>query len=146
MLELKRIASRFAPSETAQALDLFLKHVALLSGADNEQQKDGKGAEARDAVLLATLHSTKGMEFDTVFIAGLEEGSLPHLRSILEANTEGISEERRLLYVGMTRAKKRLYLMRATQRTLYGRAVSTTPSRFLDALPPQLVQTLRVSE
>ncbi len=144
VLELKRSASRFASAETAQALDLFLEHAARLCGADNEQQQEGKEAEARDAVLLATLHSTKGMEFDTVFIAGLEEGSLPHVRSTLEASAEGTSEERRLLYVGMTRAKRRLYLMRATQRWVYGRSVSTTPSRFLDALPAHLVQAHQV--
>ena len=140
VLELKRIASRFASVETALALDLFLEHVALLSGADNEQQADSKDSETRDAVQIATLHVTKGLEFDTVFIAGLEEGVLPHVRSALETNAEGMAEERRLLYVGMTRAKNRLYLMRATQRVVYGKSVSTTPSRFLEELPPQLLQ------
>jgi DNA helicase II / ATP-dependent DNA helicase PcrA len=148
ILELKRIASRFASVETAQALDLFLEHVALLSGADDERlgakQEVGKGAETRDAVLLATLHVTKGMEFDTVFIAGMVENVLPHVRSTLETSAEGIAEELRLLYVGLTRAKARLYLTRAAQRVLYGRPVSTTPSRFLDALPPHLVQPLQL--
>jgi len=83
-------------------------------------------------VALMTLHASKGLEFDVVFIVGLEEGLLPHARSVAEGMLE---EERRLLYVGMTRARWRLYLSLAHQRSLYGTVMLNGPSRFLSELP-----------
>jgi DNA helicase-2/ATP-dependent DNA helicase PcrA len=108
----------------------FLEHVALVSDVDNFD----RGA---DAVTLMTLHSSKGLEFTTVFITGLEEGLMPHMRS-LEDQSE-MDEERRLCYVGMTRAKKRLYLTMARTRILHGGMTATLPSRFLGELDEKLV-------
>jgi DNA helicase-2/ATP-dependent DNA helicase PcrA len=85
-----------------------------------------------------TLHSAKGLEFDTVFFAGLEEGILPHSRSLLDPGE--LSEEIRLAYVGLTRAKERLFLLYATSRSLFGNTQLTTPSRILKALPPEHAQ------
>jgi DNA helicase-2/ATP-dependent DNA helicase PcrA len=107
-----------------RSLEEFLEGVALLSEADYESP------EGR--VALMTLHAAKGLEFDVVFIIGLEEGLLPHSRAIQEG---GVEEERRLAYVGMTRAKQRLYLSFAVQRSLYGSLMENPPSRFLAELP-----------
>ena len=106
-------------------LEEFLEGVALLSDADGYDPEEGR-------VALLTLHAAKGLEFDVVFIIGLEEGLLPHSRSIQE---DGVEEERRLAYVGMTRAKERLYLSFAAQRSLYGSLMQNPPSRFLAELP-----------
>ncbi len=111
-------------------LDLagFLDEVALLSDADT--------SAAGATVVLSTLHAAKGLEFDTVFLVGLEEGLLPLTRSGDEADAE---EERRLAYVGMTRARRRLYLTWASLRRLYGQQAEARPSRFLYELPPHLL-------
>jgi len=85
-----------------------------------------------------TIHSAKGLEFPVVFIVGLEEGLLPHSRSLLER--EELEEERRLMYVALTRAKDRLYLLRAKNRLLYGETSSTTPSQFLVDIPETLLE------
>ena len=110
-------------------LDLlhFLEETVLVSDADNY---DGN----TDRVALLTLHTAKGLEFDYVFIVGAEENLLPHSRSIREGTME---EERRLCYVGMTRAKERLYLTWATQRLLYGTTMYNAPSRFLWEIPSE---------
>ena len=105
----------------------FLEQVALLSDAD---QYTGEGGR----VALMTLHASKGLEFDVVFIVGVEENLLPHGRSLAEGMLE---EERRLFYVGMTRARRRLYLSLAHQRTLYGNLLLNGPSRFLAELPEE---------
>lgn len=105
----------------------FLQETALVSEADHY---DGQ----TDRVALLTLHAAKGLEFDYVFMVGAEENLLPHSRSVREGNVE---EERRLCYVGMTRAKERLYLTWATQRMLYGTTMYNAPSRFLWEIPSE---------
>jgi len=110
-----------------QGLSGFLERVALLSEADQYRGEAGR-------VALMTLHASKGLEFDCVFIVGLEEDLLPHGRSVAEGMLE---EERRLLYVGMTRARRRLYLSLAHQRTLYGSLMMGGPSRFISELPSE---------
>jgi DNA helicase-2/ATP-dependent DNA helicase PcrA len=86
-----------------------------------------------------TLHTAKGLEYDVIFLAGLEQGTLPHVRSFDEPG--GVAEERRLLYVGMTRARGRLYLTSALQRTLFGSTTAFLPSGFLADIPPELLKT-----
>ena len=122
------------------ALELFLENVALTSGADITQtdtkgamMQDGKG----DAVTLITLHASKGLEYPVVFIVGLEEGSLPHAHAI--DKPEQLEEERRLAYVGFTRAMRRLYLVHAMRRSFFGEHRDTEPSRFLDDVPADLI-------
>ncbi|OGF52987.1 MAG: hypothetical protein A2Z21_08465 [Candidatus Fraserbacteria bacterium RBG_16_55_9] len=105
----------------------FLEQIALLSDIDRYSGEEGR-------VALMTLHASKGLEFDCVFIIGLEENLLPHSRSVAE---EMLEEERRLLYVGMTRARRRLYLSFAHQRSLYGSVALNAPSRFLSELPSE---------
>ncbi len=112
-------------AERGGSLEDLLDSVALLSDADEET--------VPDAVSLMTLHSAKGLEFDDVFLAGLEDGLLPHANSRDDA--DGLEEERRLAYVGMTRARRRLALTAARSRFLFGTRHQTRPSRFLDELP-----------
>ena len=87
-----------------------------------------------------TIHSSKGLEFDTVFISGLEDGLCPHERSLSENN--GLEEERRLMYVAVTRARKKLYLTLAQSRMTYGQTMYNMPSRFLDEIPDELVKRI----
>lgn len=118
----------------------FLDAAALVSDADDYEDKPG--------ATLITLHSTKGLEFDHVFLTGLEDGICPHSRSIKEAEEKGIEEERRLIYVGMTRAKKSLTLTRAVYRRVFGNEQqmrASLPSRFLSEIPSELVDTVRGS-
>ena len=112
------------------ALSAFLESVALVSDTDNLE-------DAADAVTLITLHQAKGLEFRAVFMVGMEEGMLPHIRS-LEDEAE-MEEERRLAYVGVTRAKERLYLLRAFRRGFRGMSGPSLPSRFLADIPRRLV-------
>jgi DNA helicase-2/ATP-dependent DNA helicase PcrA len=93
-----------------------------------------------DAVTLMTLHSAKGLEFPFVFLAGMEEGIFPHVRSMKEESD--IEEERRLAYVGITRAERGLHLLRAITRTIFGQMSSNLPSRFLKEIPPQLIENV----
>ena len=140
VLELRGMADDYSEIETRTALELFLENVALVGGADTIQTgEDGTliKEENKDAVTLITLHAAKGLEFSVVFIVGMDEGSLPHSRSVDEA--EQLEEERRLAYVGFTRAMHRLYLVRARRRSYFGHVTSTKPSRFLDDIPPQLI-------
>jgi DNA helicase-2/ATP-dependent DNA helicase PcrA len=110
-------------------LEGFLEEIALISDVDNY-------SESTDAVTLMTLHSAKGLEFPVVFIPGMEEGIFPHSRALFDGDQ--MEEERRLCYVGMTRAKERLYLMYANTRLLYGSTNHNPPSRFLLEIPPEL--------
>ena len=141
--ELKRVVAQFASLETRHALELCLEHVALMSGSDMMQQDENdqmtESDEPRDAVTLLTLHSAKGLEFRACFLIGMEENLLPHSRVLMEEGNEGIAEERRLCYVGLTRAMDHLYLVRSSHRELFGRTVASKPSRFLDALSAHAV-------
>ena len=131
--ELISVAKKY--DETAgdyeDVLSAFLEEVALASDVDNVDQN-------QDAVHMMTLHSSKGLEFPVVFIVGLEEGILPHSRSLL-AYSE-MEEERRLMYVGLTRAKEKIYLLFTRQRTLFGSTQMNSPSRFLEDIPEKLIQ------
>ena len=133
--ELAGLAGEVAAGEPAEALNAFLEQVALVADVDTLDD-NARG------ITLITLHQVKGLEFPVVFIAGMEEGLLPHVRA-LEEGDAGIAEERRLTYVGITRAQRRLYLLHAFQRHLYGRSQAATASRFLGDLPPQLLQLAR---
>jgi DNA helicase-2/ATP-dependent DNA helicase PcrA len=125
VLELRNVAADYADHSLAE----FLTDVALVSEVDN------LSAEV-DAPTLLTLHSAKGLEFPIVFITGLEEGLLPHSRSFDEP--EEMAEERRLTYVGLTRAEDQLFLSYAFRRTRYGSSEATVPSRFLEDIPMEL--------
>lgn len=115
----------------AQTLSEFLADISLVADADGESRE-------RDAVTLLTLHAAKGLEFTTVFLTGVEEGLLPHSRSYDEP--EGLAEERRLMYVGITRAKDYLYITHAFRRTIFGSNQTTVPSQFLYDLSPDDVE------
>jgi DNA helicase-2/ATP-dependent DNA helicase PcrA len=110
----------------------FLEHISLV------MDRDGEGYD--DAVNIMTLHSAKGLEFDTVFLPGWEEGLFPHQRSLDEQGRAGLEEERRLAHVGLTRARKRAKIFFATNRRIHGTWSSTIPSRFLDELPEAHVE------
>ncbi|MGQ9572134.1 MAG: ATP-dependent helicase [Dehalococcoidia bacterium] len=127
--ELRAVASQYDQLAPAEALARFLEDAALITDIDEYDEK-------ADAVTLITLHAAKGLEFPVVFIVGLEEGLLPHMRSYDDPNQ--MEEERRLCYVGMTRAQQQLYLVRAFRRSLSGH---NPPSRFLADIPPDLVTT-----
>ena len=128
--ELRNVASEYDELGTAEALTAFLEKVSLVSDIDELDEKT-------DAVTLITLHQAKGLEFPIVFIVGLEEGILPHRRSF--DAPEEMEEERRLCYVGITRAKKRLYLLRSYRRSLFGGTTANPPSRFLKDISPELI-------
>jgi DNA helicase-2/ATP-dependent DNA helicase PcrA len=114
----------------------FLDRVSLFDDAPQKNDKESK--LALDAVTLMSLHSSKGLEFPVVFLTGLEEGFLPHKKSIYE--TFDIDEERRLCYVGITRARQQLFLSGAQQRRKYGKLEQREPSRFLNEIPEDLLQ------
>jgi len=132
--ELVGVAREFAARDDSPALAEFLQEISLFSDSDAL-------AEERSDVTLMTLHNAKGLEYRVVFIIGMEEGIFPHSRSIEE---QGIEEERRLCYVGMTRAMERLTLTHAASRSLYGRHDSNLPSRFLDELPERWIKRDRL--
>ena len=134
VLELRGHAAEFDEIAPPEGLARFLEEVALVSDQDELE-------EAPDRVTLITLHAAKGLEFPVVFIVGLEEGLLPHRRA-LEDERE-LEEERRLAYVGMTRAKDRLYLVHAHHRSTYGVGAQADPSRFLAELPENLLASER---
>ncbi|MGD2166882.1 MAG: DNA helicase II [Gammaproteobacteria bacterium] len=118
----------------ASALMHFLSYAVLESG-------DAQADAYEDAVQLMTLHSAKGLEFPMIFLCGLEDGLFPHQRSIQDA--DGLEEERRLCYVGITRARSQLYLTYAEQRRLYGAESFTTPSRFIREIPAEFIEEVR---
>ena len=131
VLELRSLAEEFVTLPREEQLPAFLEQVALVS--DQDQYKDDK-----PAATLITLHAVKGLEFGVVFLTGMEEGVFPHARSLEEEKE--IEEERRLCYVGVTRAMRRCFLTWARQRTLFGRTASNPPSRFLRELPREGVE------
>jgi DNA helicase-2/ATP-dependent DNA helicase PcrA len=112
----------------------FLSHAALEAGEQQASQWD-------DCVQLMTLHAAKGLEFQVVFLCGLEEGLFPHQRSSEDADK--LEEERRLCYVGMTRARQRLFLIHAESRRLHGQDYFPAPSRFLREIPGKLIEEVR---
>jgi DNA helicase-2/ATP-dependent DNA helicase PcrA len=127
--EFKSVAVSFEESGIYD-LETFLENILLVADA-------GQYKENKDAVNIMTLHSAKGLEFKVVFILGMEEGIFPHQRSF-ESLSE-LEEERRLCYVGITRAKKKLYLLSARKRTLYGRTNATIESRFIKEIDKDLI-------
>ncbi len=118
--------------EEYESLRSFLEHVALVMDAEQNAELD--------AVNIMTLHSAKGLEFETVFLPGWEEGLFPHQRALDEGGRSGLEEERRLAYVGLTRAKKNLHIWFVSNRRIHGLWQSTIPSRFLDELPEAHVE------
>lgn len=129
--EFVSVAKEFCLREPDSGLDTFLAGIELLSDADTQAEGE--------AVHMLTLHTAKGLEFPIVFLTGLEEGIFPHSRAL--ADEDELEEERRLCYVGITRAKERLYLSHAWQRLLFGRQSYNLPSRFLEEIPEEVKQT-----
>ncbi len=125
------VATEFEPAETDNILGEFLTQVSLVSDLDSMD-------ESNNALTLMTLHSAKGLEYDVIFLTGLEEGIFPHNNS-QTTNTE-LEEERRLMYVGVTRAKKKLYITHASRRRMWGEYRYNTPSRFLSEIPSNLCE------
>jgi DNA helicase II / ATP-dependent DNA helicase PcrA len=135
--ELFNVAAKYGQLGWKEALGEFLEEVALLSELD--QNDDNK-----DTVTLMTLHSAKGLEFDTVFFVGLEEGILPHSRSLIEPDE--LSEEIRLAYVGLTRARKRLFLLYTRSRRVFGNLQLNQPSRILKVIPKDRLSFLGLAK
>ena len=135
LLELREVVTRYGDLDPDDAVDRLLEETALVADQDS-YQKDA------DATTLITLHAAKGLEFDVVFITGLEEGVFPHSRSLDDQHQ--MEEERRLAYVGLTRARHRLYLTHASMRATWGRGGFSVPSRFLLEIPPELVHGPRL--
>ena len=134
--ELVSAARGFEPEGDAEMSPLasFLSHAVLESGEE-------QASEWEDSVQMMTLHSAKGLEFPVVFLCGMEDGLFPHQRSITDV--DGLEEERRLCYVGMTRAMKQLYLTYAEQRRLHGVDSYGSPSRFIREVPTELIEEVR---
>ena len=135
--ELIAATSQYKPDESVEHVNLmtaFLSHVALETGEGQEEQNS-------NCVSLMTLHASKGLEFPVVFMVGMEENLFPHKMSVEERN--GLEEERRLCYVGMTRAMKKLYITYADSRRLYGMEQFNRPSRFIAEIPPDLLHAVR---
>ncbi len=130
--ELKATAGEFADSDEGEALTAFLERVSLVSDTDDLE-------DDRDRITLITLHQAKGLEFRDVFMVGMEEGLLPHIRAIEDGDPKEMEEERRLAYVGVTRAKDRLYVSHAARRGFRGGYGPNVPSRFLDDIPDRLI-------
>ena len=134
VLELHNVSAEYVALPVDAQLPSFLEEVALISDVDTLDSK----REREPGVTLITLHQAKGLEYPVVFLVGLEEGLLPHSRS--KDDPDSVEEERRLLYVGVTRAKQRLYLLYAFKRSLWGRLEVATPSRFLGDIPDEHIQ------
>lgn len=130
--ELISVASKYDSLDSGLSLNIFLEEIALIADVDGLNTQD-------NAVTFMTIHSAKGLEFPTVFMIGLEEGILPHSRSLLEQ--EELEEERRLMYVALTRAQNKLYLLRAKNRMLYGQSQNNPPSQFLADIPSDIIET-----
>ena len=129
--EFRGSVHEFAQLGENPTLEAYLENVALVTDLDRADDRNG-------CVVLMTLHSAKGLEFDNVFIPGMEEGIFPSARSTEE--DDRLEEERRLMYVGITRARKRLYLSRASERMMYNQYSRNPPSRFLDEIPARLIR------
>jgi DNA helicase-2/ATP-dependent DNA helicase PcrA len=132
LMEFRSITENYQNETGTINLDDFLDDLSLVADIKERESVD-------DAITLMTIHSAKGLEFKVVFILGLEEGLLPHSNSMSEDG--GIEEERRLMYVAITRAKERLYLSNAERRMLYGETIMYPPSRFIKEISPDLIET-----
>jgi DNA helicase-2/ATP-dependent DNA helicase PcrA len=133
--EFLSVTQEFEKKNEEKTLVAFLTDLALIADIDSMGSAEDEEAE-KEAIVLMTMHSAKGLEFPAVFIVGMEEGVFPHSRAFTDE--EEMEEERRLAYVGITRAEKRLYLTSARSRTLYGRTTMNMPSRFLEEIPFEL--------
>ncbi len=136
--EFLSVTQEFEKHNEDKSLVSFLTDLALV--ADIDKMDDDEEDKKKDGVVLMTLHSAKGLEFPVVFLMGLEEGIFPHSRSLFEEDE--MEEERRLAYVGITRAEEELYLTNAKMRTLYGKTTMNAPSRFINEIPEELVESL----
>ena len=134
LMEFKSITASFEERTGTVNLEDFLEEISLISDISNHK-------EDNDEITLMTIHSAKGLEFDVVFIIGMEEGIFPHTLSLMENNIE---EERRLCYVAITRAKERLYITNAKRRMLYGKDVMNLPSRFIDEIDSKCIMEERI--
>jgi DNA helicase-2/ATP-dependent DNA helicase PcrA len=135
--ELESVAADYEQADEEPSLAGFLERISLV--ADSDQIPDADGGQ----VTLMTLHTAKGLEFPVVFLTGMEDGIFPHARTL---DTQELPEERRLAYVGVTRAKRRLYLTRAAQRAAWGAPEAHPASRFLDEIPARLINWQRTGE
>jgi len=151
--ELVAVAREFAdgpndpeadPDAAEPGLGQFLERVALVADSDQIPDQPGDEAENNGVVTLMTLHTAKGLEFPVVFLAGLEDGIFPHMRSL--GDQSELEEERRLAYVGLTRARQRLYVSRAIVRSAWGAPAHNPASRFIDELPVDLLDWRRTEE
>jgi len=137
ILELRTLVQQYSKMNPLQGLADFLEGITLVSDVDGLD-------ESVDAVTLITLHQAKGLEFPVVFIVGMEDGILPHFKSF--DDPVQMEEERRLCYVGITRAKQRIYLVHAFRRSLMGNTVANKPSRFLGDIPRSLISGADLSQ
>ncbi len=135
--ELSGNLDRYTEENEDASLSGFLEEVALMTDIDNLN-------EQADRVVMMTMHAAKGLEFNTVFLIGMEEGVFPGMQAVY--NPSEIEEERRLAYVGITRARKQLFLTKARSRSLYGSTTFNRPSRFLEEIPPELIRETGLSQ
>ncbi len=132
LMEFRSITENYQNVTGSVNLSDFLDEISLIADISEHKEDD-------DAITLMTFHSAKGLEFKVVFMVGMEEGIMPHINSIMEEN--GIEEERRLCYVGITRAKERLYITNAKMRMLYGKDMANPPSRFIAEIAPEYIES-----
>lgn len=137
LMEFKSLTADYENRTGSVNLNDFLGEIGLMSDADKDNEVD-------DAVTLMTLHSAKGLEFDVVFLVGMEEGLFPHTNAMMEEG--GMDEERRLCYVGITRARDILYITNAKRRMLYGKDCANLPSRFIDEIDDSLIEKNVIGE
>ena len=135
LAELEAVAADYDASEDAEGLMGFLERTSLVADSDEIPDNDD------GLVTLMTLHTAKGLEFPVVFLTGMEDGIFPHIRSL--GNAIELQEERRLAYVGLTRAMQRLFLSRAVRRSAWGAPQHNPASRFIDEIPAELIRQLR---
>lgn len=134
--EFLALAKNYDTKNPGAGLQEFLAEVSLVAAADDLEDDSGK-------VSLMTLHTAKGLEYPVVFLTGVEEGMLPHSMALSEGSVAGVEEERRLMYVGVTRARQRLYLTLAATRAQYGKTVASKPSQFIADIPQELIEWRR---
>ena len=137
LAELESVAQEFAVAHEESTLVEFLEQIALVADSDEIPDDNAHGG----VVTLMTLHTAKGLEFPVVFLTGMEDGIFPHIRSLGDPGE--LAEERRLAYVGLTRARQRLYLTRAVSRSAWGTPAYNPASRFLDEIPEALMEWKR---